>query len=69
VYVDGSAGFAGPGEEIGTTWLADQSIPPLDEINADPQFEGVEIDAAEFERVWVQRRLPVLSLAELKARR
>jgi Domain of unknown function (DUF6881) len=69
VYADGSAGFAGPGEEVGTTWLGDQPVPPLDEINADAQFEGVEIDAAEFERVWAQRRLPVLSLAELEARR
>ena len=61
--------LTGPGEAVGTTWLGEKPVPPLDEINADRQFEVVELDAAQFERVWSQRRLPLLPLAELESRR
>lgn len=39
-------------------WLhdneSDPAIPPLDEINSDPQFMGSEISEYEFNAMWVR---------------
>jgi hypothetical protein len=56
VYADGHVGYAGPGEEHGSTWLGEKPVPPLDEIAADPQFEPRAIGRDEFEKVWANRR-------------
>lgn len=45
----GSASHAG--RTIGTG-LGEWPMPPLDEINADPELEGRVIDAEAFERLW-----------------
>jgi hypothetical protein len=51
-FRDGSVGFAfasgaSHGVELGTA-----SVPPLDEINAIGEFDGVEISSADFEVLW-----------------
>ena len=51
-YPDGHEERAGPGEEGVGTRLGDQPIPPLAEINADPEFDGEIMDAAEFDAAW-----------------
>jgi len=53
VFPDGSLGRADKREEVGGTRLAIQEkIPSLLEIGSDPQFEGNEISAEEFEAAW-----------------
>ena len=51
-YTDGHRDLASATIETGTTRLGEGRIPPLDEINLDPQFDGLEISAQEFETVW-----------------
>lgn len=51
-YADGRRDLAGEGIETGSTFLGEDQTPPIDEINADPQFDAVEITADEFESVW-----------------
>jgi hypothetical protein len=51
-YADGRIGWAsGDASHLGTE-LAESPIPPLAEINADPQFEAVAIDEVDFEALW-----------------
>jgi hypothetical protein len=51
-YANGRLDVASDRIETGKTALSTEPIPPLSEINADPQFEGVEISCEEFEAVW-----------------
>lgn len=51
-YADGRVGMAVGVEEIQGTRLGGEPIPPLDEVNADPQFSGKYIAATEFEELW-----------------
>lgn len=51
-YADGRRNIAGEGIETGQTGLGEDSTPPVDEINSDPQFSAIEIDRDEFETVW-----------------
>ena len=53
-YRDGTLDYADGERATGSTLLGDQEMPPLEEINADPEFSGEAIDAAVFERVWEQ---------------
>ena len=55
IFADGRWGYAHGGEEIGGTFLGERAVPSLSEINADPQFEAVEIEADEFESLWRAR--------------
>ncbi len=55
-YVDGRRDLAGTGIETGSTFLAEDQTPSIEEINSDPQFEAVEITAEEFEAVWDQAK-------------
>lgn len=55
-YAGGRRDLAGSGVETGSTSLAEARTPELEAINDDPQFEGVEITAEEFEVVWRQAR-------------
>jgi hypothetical protein len=36
VFRNGASSYAGPEGEIGTTWLAEQPMPSVDELAADP---------------------------------
>lgn len=51
-FRDGSSGWADGDSSGGPTRLGIEPVPPLDEINADPEFDGREIDRAEFEAAW-----------------
>lgn len=51
-FADGRVGSAsGTGATTGTS-LGTMAVPSLDEINAQSEFEGEEIDAANFEALW-----------------
>lgn len=49
---DGSIGYASSGVEKGGVFQSEASLPPIQEIDADPQFFPFEISRDEFERVW-----------------
>lgn len=55
-YANGHSDLASGDLETGNTILGLDRVPPLGEINADPQFEGVEITAEEFEAVWAKAK-------------
>lgn len=58
VWADGTGQVSDSREDEGvhSTWLGAVPTPPLAEINDDPQFDGVEISAAEFDEVWLKHR-------------
>lgn len=56
VFSDGKMGFAGSGEEGGSTRLSTVPIPPIEEIESDAQFEPTEISHLEFEQIWLTAR-------------
>jgi hypothetical protein len=62
IFPDSTQGYASHSEEVGTTKLAIEPFPSLDEIASDPQFLPEEITYEEFETVWAQRREPRCSL-------
>lgn len=51
-FRNGRVGYAEPERSTTGTELGDVPVPPLEEINSDPQFEGVEIAGDEFEELW-----------------
>lgn len=55
IYPDGRWGFADEQEEVGGAGLGDAPTPSVDQLNADPEYEAVEIDKEEFERLWSVR--------------
>ncbi len=55
LFADGRKGYASEEGAFGGTRLGEAVIPPLAEINADPQFEAEEISREAFEAVWRQR--------------
>jgi hypothetical protein len=56
VYADGRIGFASSSESKGGSGLGTVPLPLIAEIAADPQFELVEIDQADFEKIWAKAR-------------
>jgi len=54
IYADGRCGFASASEGGGGSALSKEPIPSMEEIAADPQFEPVDIEENEFERIWNQ---------------
>lgn len=55
VYRDGRMAVANQYEDEdpdGEAWLATVVIPPIEEIDEDPQFRAVEIQTSEFEDMW-----------------
>lgn len=53
LYIDPTAhqfGYADPQTEVGGSSLREVIVPELAKMNADPQFEAVEISLEEFER-------------------
>ena len=51
-FADGRVGFASEHFSALGTQLGTVAVPPLHEINTDPEFEGVNIDKAAFEALW-----------------
>ena len=54
IFPDGHSEWADRDHEVGSTALGLASVPPLDEINADPEFEAEEVSGDEFELVWAE---------------
>lgn len=54
IYRDGSVGFATDSIEHGGSRLGVSEIPPVEEINSDPEFKGREVDKHEFDVRWNQ---------------
>lgn len=54
-FLDGRIGFATVHQHTPRTGLSEVPIPPLDDINEDPEFLGVAISADAFERLWQAR--------------
>lgn len=51
-FSNGSVRYAFKGGASGDTMLGLEPVPPLEEINANKEFEGVAISAAQFEHLW-----------------
>ena len=51
-FADGSVGFADDVHEDPRTMLGTVAVPPLSQINDDPQFDGVSITQNEFNQLW-----------------
>ena len=60
IYRDGSVGFATDNIEYGVARLGTSEIPTIDEINAQKEFNGCEIDKHDFDLLWNQLT-PVIS--------
>ena len=56
LFADGRRGFADANEEFGGTRLGETAVPPLDELEGDPDFEAKTISVEEFQRQWLKRR-------------
>ncbi|MCR6488043.1 hypothetical protein M8542_34980 [Amycolatopsis sp. OK19-0408] len=54
-FRDGRVGWADEDHEVGGTGLGVVPVPPLEEINAQPEFTASRVAAAEFERAWAAR--------------
>src|SRR5450432_1700012 len=52
IFADEHCGFASKDGQSEDTRLGEVPMPPLEEIAADPEFEPVEIQQKEFERIW-----------------
>ena len=52
LYRDGRVGFADKDRSTGTTRLAIEPMPPIEEIASYPEFEPEEISEAEFRDLW-----------------
>jgi hypothetical protein len=46
-------GYASSVEEVGGTRLGEVLVPPLNEINLDPQFQAETTTKADFESCWI----------------
>lgn len=57
-FRDGTVDAADGGRETPRTRLGIGAVPPLDEINQDPQFEGSAITEDEFEAMWLEHARP-----------
>ena len=53
-FRDGTVDAADSGRESPRTRLGIRAVPPLDEINRDPQFEGSAITEVAFEAMWLE---------------
>lgn len=55
-YADGHRDLASANIETGSTALGEDRIPPPEEINEDPQFDGAAIAEQEFDAVWAKAK-------------
>lgn len=53
IWFVGRVGYATNAEEVGGTRLGELPVPPLNEINLDPQFQAEAITKASFETCWI----------------
>lgn len=53
IWSGGRVGYASNAGEVGGTRLGDVPVPPLGEINLDPQFHAEMIAKDDFERCWI----------------
>ena len=51
-FPSGLVGFASTSGSAHGTELGEAPVPPLSQINNDPQFAGIAIDSAAFEALW-----------------
>jgi hypothetical protein len=51
-FPDGRVGYAGPADATHGTTLSEAPVPSLEDINAQTEFDGHEVDAADFESLW-----------------
>lgn len=65
-FRDGRVDFASSARRSGNTRLGEAVVPPLSEINSTPEFSGIELDAAEFARLWQQHVERPRTLAEAR---
>ena len=56
LFADGRRGFADANEEFGGTRLGETAVPPLGELEGDPDFDAKAIAVEEFQRQWLKRR-------------
>lgn len=54
VFADGRCDYASESGSKGDSGLSKEPLPSLDEISLDSQFEPVEIEQEEFERIWTE---------------
>jgi len=54
IWLSGQIGYASDAEEVGGTRLGELPVPPLNEINLDPQFQAEAITKADFEQCWIE---------------
>ncbi len=54
IWASGKVGYAGLGQEIGSTRLGLEPLPSEAEIERDPQFKPQQVSAEDFEQVWSQ---------------
>lgn len=54
VFRNGVVGYANATTSAHGAELGSAPIPPLDEINSDPQFKGSEISEYEFSAIWAR---------------
>jgi hypothetical protein len=52
IFPDGHYEWADENHDTGPTFLSEKPIPPLNEINAQVEFEAVEISSEEFSAIW-----------------
>jgi hypothetical protein len=57
-FRDGTVDTADNGHETARTRLGIGAVPPLDEINQDPQFEGSAITKDAFDAMWLEHARP-----------
>jgi hypothetical protein len=57
-FPDGTVDAADSSVETQRTRLGVGAVPPLDEINQDPQFEASAITEAAFEAMWLEHARP-----------
>lgn len=53
IWADGRVGYASGAGEVGGTRLGEVPVPPLSEINLDPQFQAKTVARADFESCWI----------------
>jgi hypothetical protein len=58
-FRNGEVGSASGSHRTAHTRLGSETVPSLPEINADPQFCGLELSAPEFLRLWSQYGRPL----------
>jgi hypothetical protein len=62
IYPDGRWDFADEHEEVGGSILGEAPTPSVDQLNSGPEYEAVEIDKDEFEKLWsVRRNAPIMT--------